>query len=247
MKKLSIICALFFICVGLSAQNADYLQKKDFQTEKKKIFENINGVKKSMAAQNKLQDSLNQTQAVLKAEFVKLSDSIKMHSATLKELNEKVEFSQEKTNSFRVYFYVFLFISIVLVLIVFFYLRSVMGRMKAELSEAVEGLKDKTNKEFEKVHSGLAKQAETIIEHNNELKQKWTDLASTFNHQQKENEQYHHEYAGKIQEKFNEILHSTEMMDKSQKEAIHLIEEKLKTRWAATDARLAEISAKLLK
>ncbi len=247
MKKLFAICSLLIICVGLYAQNAEYIQKKDFQTEKKKIVESINGVKKSLSAQSKLQDSLNQTQALLKAEFSRLSDSINKQSATLKELQEKVEFSQEKTNSFRVYFYIILIISFVLVLIVFFFLRSAMRGIKAELSEAVGVLKDKTDKEFEKIHSGISEQAEAIINHNNELKLKLTELESSFHQQQKENEEYHHEYSAKIQEKFNEILHSTEMMDKSQKEAIQMIEEKLKTRWASTDAKLAEINAKLLK
>lgn len=247
MKKLLTLCSLLVICMGLFAQNADYLQKKDFQAEKKKISESISGLRKSLSSNFKIQDSLKQSQLRLNAEFKGLTDSLKTQSLLISRLQEKLIASQEKADSFKVYFYLALLISIVLVLIVFFYFNSLASRLKAEFQEA-----DRTIDE--KIESGLKIFRETLVSLEakldskfNEMQVKWAEHADLISRNQAEYERSQQAFAVKLQDQFNEVTRATETADKSQKEAIHTIEEKLKTRWAATDAKLAEINAKLMK
>ncbi len=247
MKKLLTFGSLLVICMGLYAQNADYLQKKDFLAEKKKISENINGIRKSLATQYKFQDSLKQAQALQNTEVTGLTDLLKRQSFLINELQEKLSISQEKADSFKVYFYIVLLISIVLVLIVFFYFKSLTTRLKTEFLETGQAINAKIDTEFETVRSAIKELDELLSHRNNEVKIKFKELEEIISMNQAEYVKSQQAFTTKLQDQIDEVNRAAETADKSQKEAIYAIEEKLKTRWTSTDAKLAEINAKLLK
>ncbi|MDD4603250.1 MAG: hypothetical protein PHF97_05540 [Bacteroidales bacterium] len=57
IKKLLSIFWLLVICITLSAQNSDFLSKKEFLAEKKKIMEPASELKKMTSTQKEVNDS----------------------------------------------------------------------------------------------------------------------------------------------------------------------------------------------
>ena len=245
MKKLLSLCSLVCICAGLLAQNPDYLQKKDFQNEKKKISESIIMVKKIVLIQDKILDSLSKKLDAQQMKIDAVSDSLLQKSDNIRQLNGVVAENQSKAEFYKVYFWVGLIISLVLFLIVFFYLTGKFKKLKLEFLETEKIFNERIESETKGLKEALIGQEEKNQALTRGLKLEITELKAILQHKETEHEQKHEAYAATVMEQFNTLSQSAELIDKSQKEAVRQIEESLKKRWAMVDIKLAEINEKL--
>ncbi|MCX6249959.1 MAG: hypothetical protein NTX61_04320 [Bacteroidetes bacterium] len=106
MKKNVLFITLVFFIVSAGAQTTDYLQKKDFQSEKNKIYSNLNSakkaaleVKKLISRQNVKIDSLNNVIAVFSAKNAQVTDMAGQMSLKVTAMEEKVDATNGKLTS----------------------------------------------------------------------------------------------------------------------------------------------------
>src|ERR1039457_6528378 len=103
MKNILLFILSVFLFTVTSAQTADYLQKKEFQTEKKKIYDNIDAAKKPVSDIRKLVthqnlqiDSLNNVVKAFAAQNANYADSVNKMSARVNFLNDEVKVNHER-------------------------------------------------------------------------------------------------------------------------------------------------------
>src|SRR5450830_802628 len=104
MKRCLTLLAVMLFTVASWAQNADYLLKKDFQSEKKKISEGIDAAKKTgidakkiAAKQVTVLDSLTKTLSANEKALAQTNDSLQKTAARFNALEARV--SKSSTNA----------------------------------------------------------------------------------------------------------------------------------------------------
>src|SRR5512141_2762989 len=103
MKRFFTLLAVMLFTVASWAQNTDYLLKKDFQSEKKKISDGIDAAKKSGIDAKKIAtkqvaviDSLSKNLTINEKMLVQTNDSLQRTAARFNEMENRVN-----TNSTR--------------------------------------------------------------------------------------------------------------------------------------------------
>jgi hypothetical protein len=195
MKKLLFFIILVFIFATAGAQTTDYLQKKEFQTEKKKIYDNIDAAKKPASELKKLVnrqslkiDSLNNLVKIFGVQNALYADSINKMSATVWSLNDQVKINHDRTRKHFIYVLIMLVILFVLILGTFIILwRKIQGNF-AILNDHGERINAKLDREIGalrlEVTNGIAK----MHAMSDELNQK---ISSRFDHFETEHTQIH--------------------------------------------------------
>lgn len=146
MKRFFAFVTVAFLVAQAWAQTADYLQQKDFQTEKKKIQESIGSVKRQLNEIRKedartvlhidsLRVSMDATGTQLKLAY----DSLSRTAAKLNTLQEKVESEKQLSQGVII---ASLVVLLVLALILFILLFS-FRKLAKENRQAIEGLEKK--------------------------------------------------------------------------------------------------------
>jgi len=126
MKKLLTFLTMLFFIGTAGAQATEYLQQKEFQAEKKKIYEGINASRKQLNEIKKADtrivqsiDSLKQFIAVNAAQMAVNSDSLKTSNARVNALKEQVDSRKMISREMLVMLFV---ITLILFIIVFYML-----------------------------------------------------------------------------------------------------------------------------
>jgi len=126
MKKLSTFLAMLFFVGTAGAQATEYLQQKEFQSEKKKIYEGINASRKQLSEIKKADtrivqsiDSLKQTIAVNAAQMAVNSDSLTKSNVRVNALKEQIDSRKMISRGMLVTLFV---ITLILFIIVFYML-----------------------------------------------------------------------------------------------------------------------------
>jgi septal ring factor EnvC (AmiA/AmiB activator) len=109
MKKLLTILTIVIFAAQTGAQTTDYLQQKDFQLEKKKIYEGINSSRKQLneikKEDLKIANSIDSIKLSLEMNAVQLSsdiDSLAKTNARLNALKDQFDNQQSPSRGFLI-------------------------------------------------------------------------------------------------------------------------------------------------
>lgn len=195
MKKLLFFTILVFMFATAGAQTTDYLQKKEFQTEKKKIYDNIDAAKKPASEVKKLVnrqslkiDSLSNLVKTFGVQNAHYADSINKMSATISSLNDQVKINHDNMRRRFGHMLIMLAILLILILGTFIFLwRKIQGNF-AILNDHGERINAKLDREIGGLRLELIDALAKMVAMSDELNQK---ISSRFDHFETEHEQIH--------------------------------------------------------
>jgi hypothetical protein len=129
MKAILTFLAFVFLCGQTSAQTTEYLQQKEFQAEKKKIYDGLNAsrkqlneIKKVDVGMTKSIDSIEQSLLTVKTRLSEYHDSLVKSNAGVNTLREQFDNQKILSRGFLILLFVVILILFVIVfaLIAFF-------------------------------------------------------------------------------------------------------------------------------
>jgi septal ring factor EnvC (AmiA/AmiB activator) len=127
MKKLLTILTIVIFAAQTGAQTTDYLQQKDFQLEKKKIYEGINNSRKQLneikKEDLKIANSIDSIKLSLEMKAVQLSsdiDSLAKTNARLNTLKDRFDNQKLPSSGFLILLFVILLLLFVIILVMIF-------------------------------------------------------------------------------------------------------------------------------
>jgi len=169
MKKIFTLVAVILFAATSWAQNADYLLKKDFQTEKKKISDGIDVAKKAgsdakkiAARQLTLLDSLGKNLSADEKQLMQTNDSLQKTAARFNALEESVGNRSMSTRNFLMIAVIVFAVLYLLLLFLVFYLKSKTEQKIRELSEENMRLGESVKQEFVLMREDLKKAADAL-------------------------------------------------------------------------------------
>jgi hypothetical protein len=184
MKNILLFTILVFCFTTVKAQTTDYLQKKEFQTEKKKIYDNIDAAKKPSSELKKLVtrqslkiDSLSAVVKAFEAQNKSFADSINKMSVTVLSLNGQVQSNENKLS--KSYGDLLIMAVILLILVVGTFI--ILWRKNKKTSDIL-------NDHREMINAKLVKEAEVIR----------SEMAEGFARMRAMSEELHQKLAGRI-------------------------------------------------
>jgi hypothetical protein len=158
MKKLMVLLSVVFFVIQAGAQSTEYLQQKEFQAEKKKIYEGLNASKKQLneikKGDAKLTQSLDSIKRIVEINAIQLAtcnDSLSKTGAGVTSLKE--QFDSQKLISRGMLILLFVIILILFVVVFILLLRF---KKSADMNHQVlVDLDKKTNDRIETEIKGL--------------------------------------------------------------------------------------------
>jgi hypothetical protein len=151
-----------FLFIITGAQTAEFISAKDFQSEKKKLNDGINAVKKTslelkknLGRQNQTIDSLTQLIKVYQAQLAISNDSISSMSVKVNNLQDKVDQKKSSLRDRLIFAFGFIFLLMILSLIWIFMIKKKSDQNFILLNEEDE----KTN---HKIDDGLHNVSEDV-------------------------------------------------------------------------------------
>jgi hypothetical protein len=227
MKNILLFTILVFCFTTVKAQTADYLQKKEFQTEKKKIYDNIDAVKKPSSELKKLVarqslkiDSLSAVVKAFGAQNKSFADSINKMSVSVLSLNGQVQANESKLS--KSYGDLLMMVVILLILVVgtFIILWRKNKKTADILNDHREMINAKLVKVTEAIRSEIADGVATMKAMSEELNQK---LAGRIDRFEAEHGQVHM----KIQDNTSSLKDQIETIKETAEEKIKTVKSDL--------------------
>jgi uncharacterized coiled-coil protein SlyX len=164
MKKCFTLLVVALFSVASWAQNADYLLKKDFQSEKKKISEGIDAAKKAGIDAKRLAtkqvtvfDSLEKLIASNEKTLKQTNDSLQNVTAKFKDLEVKVTKTSMNAQNYLLLAVIVIAIIFLLLLALIFFLKSKSDEKILELSEENSRMEETLKQEVLSVKDELKK------------------------------------------------------------------------------------------
>jgi len=187
MKNILFFTILVFLFCTAGSQTTDYLQKKEFQTEKKKIYDNIDAAKKPASDLKKMitrqslrTDSLGNLVKTFGTQNAIYADSINKMSARVAFLNDQVTTNHHKMRTrFR---FVLLLVVIILILIAasFVFLRRKINTNFEVLNDNSERINAKLDREIGAFRLELTNGLAKMNALSDELTQKMSNRFTSF-------------------------------------------------------------------
>ncbi|MEI7500866.1 MAG: hypothetical protein WCK84_10520 [Bacteroidota bacterium] len=159
MKKLLTFLAIVFFVGQAGAQTMELLQKKDFQAEKKKIYEGINASRKQLNEVKKVDaklaksiDDITRTIKVSEAQLVVIADSLSKTSVKVNSLKEQVDARKLFSHGSLILMFI-----IIIILLAIAFLLILIFKMKADKNhQSIIDLYKKTNERLDMETKRLA-------------------------------------------------------------------------------------------
>jgi predicted PurR-regulated permease PerM len=150
MKKLFPFLALVFLFAQVTAQTIEYLPRKEFQVEKKKISDGISASKRQLAEIKKNDAKMEQTiDSLTKALTVSLNqlgtttDSLSKTRIQLNALQEKVDSQRMLSQGVRILLLLFLILIIIIIFVLIFLFKKKADANHLSLVEMDKKLNDR--------------------------------------------------------------------------------------------------------
>ena len=170
MKRLFTLLTVMLLVATCWAQNADYLLKKDFQSEKKKISEGIDAAKKAgfdakriatkqVLVFDSLEKSLSGNEKVLK----QFNDSLQKTTASFTYLKTRLDNISSKTKFYLRMIVVIFIISLLLILSIIFFQKKKSDEKIQILEEENKNLSEILKIEVDKIKEELKKSTNSIL------------------------------------------------------------------------------------
>ena len=169
MKKCFTLLVIALFTVASWAQNADYLLKKDFQSEKKKISEGIDVAKKAGFDAKKIAtkqltvvDSLAKSLSANEKAVKQTNDSLQKIEARFTDLDTRVSKTSMNTQNYLLLAVIVIAIIFLLLLALVFFLKSKSDESIRELSEENMKLGESVKQEFVLIQEEMKKASESF-------------------------------------------------------------------------------------
>jgi hypothetical protein len=169
MKKCLTLLAVMLFIAASWAQNADYLLKKDFQSERKKISEGIDAAKKTGTDAKKLAakqvliiDSLAKNLSANGKLLAQTNDSLQKTAARFNDLEARVNKSSMNAQNYLLIAVIVIAIFFLLLLGLVFYLKNKSDAKFRDLSEESIRMGDSMKQELVLIKGELKKAADSL-------------------------------------------------------------------------------------
>jgi hypothetical protein len=186
MKTIIPVLIIIIFSLGLMAQTQDYLLKKDFQVEKKRLNDNISNLKKLNAMQANSIDSLTALNASVLAALQIQSDSLKSQSASLVDLQSRSGKNKKQADSFYFYLIGLLFILIILFSLVQVTIKRTKAALKLEIADLEQLFSSRIAQETGVYASAMKAHQEAVSVDLSELKSRLVHVTAGFESKQNE-------------------------------------------------------------
>jgi len=179
MKKLLTFLAMLFYVGTAGAQATEYLQQKEFQAEKKKIYEGINASRKQLNEIKKSDtrivqtiDSVKQTLAVNASQMVVNSDSLNASNARVNALKEQVDSRKMISRGMLVTLFVITLILFIIVFYMLFLVRSKADAVKLMMADLETKTKARLDAEITSLNGEIKAMRDALAASANDLNHK---------------------------------------------------------------------------
>jgi hypothetical protein len=169
MKKCLTLLAVMLFAAASWAQNADYLLKKDFQSEKKKISDGIDAAKKAGVDAKKIAtkqltilDSLTKSLSANEKALSQTNDSLQKTAARFNDLDARVSKTSMNAQNYLLTAVIVIAILFLLLLALVFFLKSKSDEKIRELSEENIRLGETVKQEVVLMKEELRKAADSL-------------------------------------------------------------------------------------
>lgn len=169
MKKCFTLFTVILLTVASWAQNSDYLLKKDFQSEKKKISDGIDAAKKAGFDAKKLAtkqvtafDSLATILAANEKNLKRTNDSLQKIEARFNNLDVRVSKTSSNAENYLLLAIIVIAILFLLYLALVFFMRSKADEKIHELAEEIMKLDESVKQDLASVKEELKKSTESL-------------------------------------------------------------------------------------
>jgi predicted PurR-regulated permease PerM len=169
------------ITVAAWAQNTDYLLKKDFQSEKKKISEGIDAAKKAGFDAKKLAtkqatafDSLATLISANEKTIKSTNDSLQKVTTRFNELDVRVSKSSSNAGNYLLLAVIVIAILFLLILALIFFMRSKSDEKIHELSEEITKLDESVKEDIASIREEVKKSTDSISSNLHQFSDKFT-------------------------------------------------------------------------
>jgi predicted PurR-regulated permease PerM len=181
MKKCFTLLTVILIAVASWAQNSDYLLKKDFQSEKKKISDGIDAAKKAGFDAKKLATkqvtAVDSLAAILSANekvVKRTNDSLLKMTTRFNELDVKVTKSSSNAENYLLLAVIVIAILFLLFLALIFFMRSKADEKIHELAEEVTKLDETVTQDIASIKEELKKSTDSLSSNLHQFSDKFT-------------------------------------------------------------------------
>jgi hypothetical protein len=181
MKKCFTLLTVILIAVASWAQNSDYLLKKDFQSEKKKISDGIDAAKKAGFDAKKLAtkqltsvDSLAAILSVNEIDLKKTNDSLLKITTRFNDLDVKVSKASSNAENYLLLAVIVIAILFMLFLALIFFMRSKADEKIHELAEEINKLEESVKQDIASVKEELKKSTDSLSSNLHQYSDKFT-------------------------------------------------------------------------
>ena len=169
MKKCFTLLVIALFTVASWAQNADYLLKKDFQSEKKKISDGIDVAKKAGFDAKKIAtkqltvvDSLAKSLSANEKAVKQTNDSLQKIATRFNDLDARVSKTSMNAQNYLLLAVIVIAIIFLLLLALVFFLKSKSDESVRELSEENMKLDESVKQEFVSIQKEMKKAADSF-------------------------------------------------------------------------------------
>jgi methyl-accepting chemotaxis protein len=263
MKKIFTFLTVILITVASWAQNADYLLKKDYQSDKKKISDGIDAAKKAGFDAKKLATkqvtAFDSLAAILSAnvkELKKTNDSLQKVTARFNDLDVRVSKKSSNAEDYLLLAVIVIAILFLLILALIFFMRSKADEKIRELAEEVAKLDESVKQDIAAMKEELKKSTDSLSKKLNEYSANSTAAIGRCEEKQRnfatELEEFvdktvkeHANQLSKIDEKFNELSTKLNKERTEHKTSHDKLESDLKGLRSLHAKDIEEIKAKL--
>lgn len=220
-----------FLFMVAAAQTTEFISNKDFQTEKKKLYDGINAAKKTgleakktLAKQNQTMDSLTQLIKVYQVQLAKSNDSISSMSIKVNNLQNKVDQKKTSLRNRLIFAFGFLFLLVVLSFIWIYRIKKKSDQNFLSLSEAGEKTNSKLDQGLNIVSEDIKVCKELIKVSSNDLNQQLRTGLEHFEIRAGQIEQQIKNHTGIIEGKINKTKEENDLLLTKQEEKLNKIQ-----------------------
>jgi hypothetical protein len=236
MKKLLTFLVIVFFVGQTGAQTTEYLQQKDFNVEKKKIYESINASRKQLnevkKAETKIRLSLDSTKRALEintGQLIRINDSLTNTNAKLNSLKEN--FDGQKLLPRKVLILLFIIIFILFVIIFFI---QILFKKKADTNyQSIVDQDKKTNErldiEIKRLVGDMQTNLETVSQLSAEMSQKISTALTSLEAKNQQLEKQLKDDLSRIELKFSTFTPEISKLKEEYFQATRNLEERLQT------------------
>ena len=263
MKKCFTLFTVMLITVALWAQNNDYLLKKDFQSEKKKMSEGIDAAKKIgfdakkiAAKQMTAFDSLSKLISANEKDVKQANDSMQKMSAQFKDLDLKINKTSSTAQSYLLLAVIVIAILFLLILAWIFYMKSKADekmlalteenlKLDESVKEDIAAIRDEFKKSTDSLSLSLHEYSANYAASIERCEEKQQSFATELEELVDKVVKQHESNISKIDEKFNDLVSKLTSEQKEHKASHDKLESDLKGIKSLHSKDVEELKARL--